>query len=1606
MQSFENTPTSPTKRLGVSLNLDTGYKGKAKEISPPQTPKKENYQPSKSNITAANRALKVRTGQRETFLDDITPIDPSSNKENDPTKGRINRDSHDLSLSPRQVTRDSLVDHMLLSLDQFSFGQDFGARQPTVEEERLYSSFGDEESYKPTSNFAPRNARGAGHSYSYSSDYENADNTSQYSSHLSRGRRSNSSSNIQTGSGRINNSRNETGTSSVFPGARPPPQIPPRGLHSRSGKGSKGSSANSFDLGYAQVTSSQRWVHGLAGRSSSFDYGSDRQTMSPSNPMAQTINTNIALDPYDYDAAPTPTVPVGPRRPHPTSPIMIPQMPQIPPPPEPTPVEPVSQKLERKRSTRSSKSGYKGKLSGNNLSGGRSDFYGLRDRAQELPALPAFNKESSAPAPLVGYGKTKDIPQTSPGLAQPSKDRPGFFRRVFGSSKNNPVNVPEPPPSHGSSTSAETASRPNSKPHHIGNQIRSQNVPPPREPPPPPKEHTHVLTKKPSSFFRRRKKSVSEAEPHVPPPPIVPPLRLQPVERAVNSGNNQPSPVSSLRKVMNPYLRTPGRSPIDPYPQSNLDREMNYSPEPNDRAVRGFSPDYEPDKSATIRTVRPSEPEVVDLSSPHDPNRKFSSTPSPGPDGSREEHDATFLQDNSDNDPDGSSAISKPAESDAPKTSWLGNSSNPSSSVARDMALVAEYERVHSKRSVTPAKSDVSKASPVIESPRSPTESKSSIKKTVVNTGKDEEWVMLTPTKSHEKIEKENRVWLEPSSSEEDLNDSKLPLPPKGSEIASRISGSTDTVYKSATSLPIVQIEGDEEPEHAETKLLTAAEAIKSLDSLTPEDDLAPIQGDRERAKKIYDGNEDFIQKEKAAAWMGEEGPTRSRTLVAYMELYDFANLNILAALRLVCGRLVLKAESQQVDRILVAFARRWCQCNPDHGFKGTGKLIPGCWSNLSNYDTDVVHTICYSILLLNTDLHLADIEQKMTRSQFVKNTMPTVRRSVAETASDAFDVTRPTILPGKSATFDVAKPTGDGSLRPERASIEVERPSWRSSFKPPTRTDSDGITPTPLDYDTPTNDCGPLVKAPFHGTMRTWEVQVEIVLKDFYNSIRDERLPLFGAAPDKPLLPAQSSNSLSVFANGMLRRSPSVLSKAPSDTQSYARGRTAETVRVGNGKWANKNRSRPRLYPGSVMGSSRNSLDDQSSMWSPSVSSSTWSKYSLGKTQTSMSVDSFGSAWPAGDYQQSIGFANALSQAIIREETIGSAGSNGSDREDLKIAPLLEDESLELHGAPWAKEGIVKHKHHLESLDKKAKDRNWNEVFAVVEKGYMSLFSFSAKSMRNKSKGKASGGVVGGGNWQDNAESLGSFLLRQTIASALPSPGYSKTRPHVWALSLPTGAVHLFQVGTPDIVKEFVSSANYWSARLSNHPLVGGISNIEYGWSDAIVNNALVNAINDSTRPSTSGPRPSLQSSLRSSLDQGYSSGPIRSRLPGDRIAISEWSPPTQSMRASNLMEPDQLRSLTDYVSGIEEELQKHNQLRSPMLLAFSPRHPNSLKAMANWEKKSSYLLREIVKFRTYIDILQTAESSKQKIYAEREARKAAYEEGNEDGDTTLRPE
>ncbi|EPE03215.1 sec7 domain-containing protein [Ophiostoma piceae UAMH 11346] len=1204
------------------------------------------------------------------------------------------------------------------------------------------------------------------------------------------------------------------------------------------------------------------------------------------------------------------------------------------------------------------------------------------------PVLPQFDLDS-APAPNIGYEKAKEVvpPATQQQQQQqqhvpahPLREKPSFFKRMFGSLRDTvsgsepvpPIPSPTSNPAHASSTSIET----NGTRNLSSGGPKTQSTPPSRD-----SHHsTHAtLQKKPSGFFRRRKKSISEAMPPPPLPmpmppqqqptplpkdlPLVPspapedeelhrpasPLKLPRSDRFVE--NAAPSPATSLSRAMGPYLKG---SPMSPGATNdhNLDEAMqqtaassplrtNESTDLYDeaieadlaaRTVRGFSPDYEPPQSATIRSVDPELPagsrhSITQRQTFDTPTRQPPAPPKPHP-----ARTGSFLSDDSDNE-------------DSPRLSI-------SKTLAKHRSQ--QLEGTH-----------------------------------------------LSPTSARGPGSKKSSASLDTEISDS-RNGSKISLPIEGAvspSFKSR-SASAGVTPTSASSMhmPIVKIDT--------TEVITGAKKDTAPTDLIDEPEFVvgrPTEDDRLKALNIFQGNEDFITKEKAAAWMGEEGPVRQRTLQAYMDLYDFRNQSIVNSLRDVCSRLILRAETQQVDRILVCFSKRWCASNPKHSFKSM----------------DIVHTICYSIMLLNTDLHLADIESKMTRSQFIKNTMATIVHTVSEAASEP------------------AKQVG------RRPSVDQERGLAAPHVSLPPRSESS------LGHH---DDCGPLVKAPFEGPMRLWESQMEIVLKIIYTSIRDERLPLFGAE-GASTGSQQNQNSLSVM--GMLKRTPSVLSKAPSEGQASTRGRVNDSsARAAASRWASKSRSRVRGPPAlggpNGFSSSRTSFEDASSIWSPTVSSATWSRQSLGRTQASMSMESFGSQWARGDYQQSIGFANALSQAIIREDGVGGAPSMISDdqsvhRKDTNL--LLDDESLELAGPPWIKEGMVTHKHHLDGMDKKARDRNWVEVFAVVQKGQMSLFSFTPnKSLRAKNRGRnAKGAVVGGGNWQENATNLGTFSLKQTLASALPPPGYSRQRPHVWALSLPTGAVHLFHVGTPEICKEFVNTANYWSARLSTHPLVGGISNIEYGWGDSIVNNSLVSAIkSESTTalPSTSsgaaggsgthGPYPPSASrpgsaaagrasiasrgSFRSgSFDFGHTrtgsassgftttaaavvnSASRHGKLPGDRIHIADWTPPTQSLRASTLAEHQQLQTLLAYVQSIEEELQVHNALRSPMLLAFTPRGHNANKAMANWERKSSHLLREIVKYRTYVDCLTEAGRRRSEIYHERDiARRAARGDGS----------
>ncbi|KAL9103257.1 MAG: hypothetical protein Q9163_001679 [Psora crenata] len=1469
---------------------------------------------------------------------------------------RPERISHDLSLTDNP--RHSVVDNMLMSLnpdqpklffppkDQSSCSSESGASAPpkTAHSRRLHSS-------------------------STNSDYIfPLDNSPDYRSYgLGRGRRSNSSSNFPSALDRIDAVRtlwDEADSKGSHNPASPRAVTANTRARGHTKKSSRSSGSSSMDYGQTRSRAMMRPPNALGRRSASFDHGYARRGLHSASSsgvhpaLGSSLSRPIVYN--DIEAAPMPTVPAGPRRGD-QSPVF---------PPHPMHSAPFAPALQRRNSGKSSKNLHMRK--------GKVDPTPHDALMQASNGFLNSRRSSKQVLPTTGYGNSR-IPSPTRHLSEshrsarqgfviPSKEiakeRPGFFRRVFGSSRGagsvEPLITCDPNQQsrEGSRASCRHGQPPTNrlyKPHATEDLSKAQpeNVPPP-------------LVKKPSSFFRRRKKSVSENVPT----PVLPPhfqanIGKSPLDQAAYS------PTSSLRRVMNPYLDSPKISPRTTQTAQVLSNNQITSvglhadgtrPRPStEPAPQGLS-------SSGLKTrakgrhhldMSSAPIETLDAKGPFNhtiASIKLTETPFLG-DGSGESHKPDLKE---------HVYSSNEAWSRAPRSSPADLTPRSKSKSAAGNSGQRHKENLGNLGVLSPRNTD---------SPSSGRDTVGKAKKLEVRT-------RLRDTQAKAiRRQPSTQGAVKSSSNHKRVHETETetPLPVEGTEIppGSKVS------HSATSALPPLNTNVVCSPEPAvegETNKLSL-EANLSL----------PTSEDHRLAKLLFDGDDTVTPRSMAAAWLGEPGPERARIRKAYMELFRWQNLNILAALRDLCGQLYLKGESQQVDRILDAFSARWCFCNPSHGFKAS----------------DVVHTICYSILLLNTDLHQAEIETKMTRTQFLKNIMPTIRRVVTDAVPDAFTNPRASTMPptrsweqqpetmAKSSTFHES---GEG-----KRSYEGQRPVYMLSQSPSDQTVySSNSPPSVLDYNVG-GECGPLVKTPFHGKFSTWETQIEIVLKDFYNLIRQQPLPLFGAEGKQSMLEAPTSAS-----NNFLRRTPSLLSKAGSESQIYSRGRPSDN-RLGTGRWQSKTRSRPRLYPASTVTSSRrSSFDEHSSVTSPSVASA-WSKFSsLGKTQTTLSTESFASSYPQGEYQQSIGFANALSQAIIREEGAGMAG----DEESLRAAPLLEDESLELHGAPWAKEGILKHKHHLESVDKKAKDRNWIESFCVIEKGYMRLFSFSmnAKSLRQRAKSqKAIGGVVGGGNWADNAELLGSFVLRQSLASGLPEPGYSKARPHVWALSLPTGAIHLFQAGTPEIVKEFVATANYWSARLSKEPLVGGVSNIEYGWSSSVINTALIHPVeNTPASTSVSGTRPSLQSSIRSgrsSMDQGS----YRPKLPGDKIMINDWTPPPQSMVASALMEVDQLKALSNYVKNIDEELQKHNELRGAVLLAvsqgvsgwncginahtlqFSPRHPNSSRAMTNWERKSSYLLHELVKFKTYIDSLRDAQTRKATIYAARDGQDVA---------------
>jgi hypothetical protein len=381
---------------------------------------------------------------------------------------------------------------------------------------------------------------------------------------------------------------------------------------------------------------------------------------------------------------------------------------------------------------------------------------------------------------------------------------------------------------------------------------------------------------------------------------------------------------------MNPYLNENSRTGENFY--ESRDHQPLEDVTNNERPL-GFSPGYKPHKDATVRTVkansrgddrtppssRGDHVMLTHLASPDSPKMKLklkhgkSSNPTP--------HEDTFLADSSSCNEDRSGRES-PSDERSGADEARRPSTCPTSSSARSEGKSDPRIEGHSELlSPAPPNKSTKKSSLGGAASQSASEVE------------DEGWVLTQPNKSGPTSRNPSpaakRVWLDTTTGEDGTDDLKLPLEGARSSQKSPVDNnspvSPNDVFHSATSLPIVQVESRDSD--------TMPAIVEDRSTHTE-----PTDAERARALQIYSGDDTSVQKAGAAAILGDVTLSSTRTRKAFMDLFDWTGFNILGAMRDMCGKLVLKAETQQVDRILMSLSERWCECNPNHGFKAVGK--------------------------------------------------------------------------------------------------------------------------------------------------------------------------------------------------------------------------------------------------------------------------------------------------------------------------------------------------------------------------------------------------------------------------------------------------------------------------------------------------------------------------------------------------------------------------------------------------------------------------------------------------------------------------------------------
>ncbi|KAG4098112.1 hypothetical protein H8356DRAFT_939568 [Neocallimastix lanati (nom. inval.)] len=479
-----------------------------------------------------------------------------------------------------------------------------------------------------------------------------------------------------------------------------------------------------------------------------------------------------------------------------------------------------------------------------------------------------------------------------------------------------------------------------------------------------------------------------------------------------------------------------------------------------------------------------------------------------------------------------------------------------------------------------------------------------------------------------------------------------------------------------------------------------------------------------EFAEKLYNLEESEYEGNPVSLILTETDQYHQETLKHYMNNFEFNNVEIDEALRILCKKLVITGETQQIDRILTQFSKHYFE------------------NNTHRHDLflneDVTHSIVYSLVLLNTDLHIVyndNPNKKMTKKEFLKNTMTLLESMTNEPFSSQSKIN----------------------------SANIPNSNRRSYFGTPNTT-----SPKPSVSKTlPRN----FVIENREVKQKKWKKQMEQLLSDLYNSIKNKRILQKVAQQENE---SSSTQSLDVPVS------------SSTDT-------------------ANTNKIQ------TLFGSEKSSSSPFSSMKnliSKSTSRKIKDKNSNNLNLDSTSYNSFNDR-SFNNNNEKGNFVIVQKGALNRKHYMEQGKQRAKDRRWAKAhCALCIDQS-------GSSNGVCELRIWIDSASSKKKNSANKEIVDVFE------IAASEPDIEIQNLPYYST------NYQEV------LPITHSVTNIIKSyTSFSALRKNVFSLKLSSGSTYLFEAANEDMMKEWVNALNFWAARKSKEPLRGAVGNMEYGWN------------------------------------------------------------------------------------------------------------------------------------------------------------------------------